>query len=361
MNQIIKTLIPIYPKRKFTVLEILQFTILLSILLYFGKTLFIPLCFAMLISFILYPICKWMEKKGVNRSISIFLSISLVTSLLLTIVYLLFLQLSEFLNEWHTLKIKFSESLTELFDFIEKWYGINADDISKLPEKLLNSSLSQIFSFLINATYSISISTFYIIIIPVFSALILYYRHILTTALYSLFPPEKKDAIHEILTETIHIYHSFIKGMMLVYLIVGILNGIGLAIIGISHPFLFGFIASILTFIPYIGILISSLLPISISWITYNSIWYPLAVVLVFTVVQFLEAYIIFPLVVGNRLKINALAIIFVIVLGGILWGAAGMILFIPLVSILKLIADRTESLKILSILLGNKPATKKK
>jgi len=128
----------------------------------------------------------------------------------------------------------------------------------------------------------------------------------LTTALYSFFPTDKKEAIREILTETIHIYHNFIKGMLLVYLIVGILNGIGLAIIGISHPFLFGFIASILTFISYIGILISSLLPISISWITYNSIWYPIAVVLVFTVVQLLEAYIIFPLVVGNRLKINA-------------------------------------------------------
>ncbi|NEW80635.1 MAG: AI-2E family transporter, partial [Gelidibacter sp.] len=61
------------------------------------------------------------------------------------------------------------------------------------------------------------------------------------------------------------------------------------------------------------------------------------------------------------RLKINTLAIIVAIVAGGILWGAAGMILFIPFLSILKLIADRTESLKILSLLLGNDNPPKKK
>jgi len=142
--------------------------------------------------------------------------------------------------------------------------------------------------------------------------------------------------------------------MLLVYLIVGILNSIGLAIIGIPHPFLFGFIASILTFIPYVGIMISSLLPITIAWITFNSVWHPLGVILVFGIVQILEAYIIFPFAVGSRLKINTLVIIVMVIAGGILWGAAGMILFIPFISIVKLIADRTESLKILSLLLGD-------
>jgi predicted PurR-regulated permease PerM len=172
--------------------------------------------------------------------------------------------------------------------------------------------------------------------------------------LYHIFPPEKKKIIHEILVETIHAYYNFIKGMLLVYLIVGTLNSIGLAIIGVPHPFLFGFIASILTFIPYIGIIISSLLPITVSWITFNSIWYPIGVITVFSVVQALEAYVIFPYAVGSRLKINTLVIIIMVIVGSILWGAAGMILFVPFISIVKLIADRTDSLKILSLLLGD-------
>ncbi|HQK38819.1 MAG TPA: AI-2E family transporter, partial [Flavobacterium alvei] len=68
-------MMPIPTNKKFSVLEILQYTVLISILLYFGKPLFIPLSFALLISFILYPVCKWMEKKGISKSISIFVSI----------------------------------------------------------------------------------------------------------------------------------------------------------------------------------------------------------------------------------------------------------------------------------------------
>jgi predicted PurR-regulated permease PerM len=191
------------------------------------------------------------------------------------------------------------------------------------------------------------------ILVPIFSALILAYREMLAEVLYRLFPARKRESIHEILVETIVAYYNFVKGMLLVYLIVGLLNSLGLWIIGVPRPFLLGFIASILTFIPYVGILVASLPPIFISWVTYNSILYPFYVILVFTFVQLLEAYLIFPFAVGGSLKINTLVIMVVILVGGMLWGGAGMILFIPFVSILKLIADRTEGLETLAILLG--------
>lgn len=292
---------------------------------------------------------------------SILLAISTIFLLLGAIIYLLFSQIEGFLHEWYLFKAKFSELFMQLYKFLEERYDINTDDFSKLPGNLLNGSGSQIFGFLMNTAYSISMWAFFLIIIPVFSTLILYYRELFTKVLYRLFPADKKESLHEILIETISSYYNFVKGMLLVYLIVGILNSVGLAILGIPHPFMFGFIASILTFIPYAGIIISSLLPIAVSWVTYDSIWYPIGVILIFAFVQLLEANIIFPLAVGNRLKINPLVIIIVIIAGGILWGAAGMILFIPFISIIKLIADRTESLKTLSLLLGSDSPPKKK
>ena len=340
--------------RRFSVLEILQFIVLLSLILYFGKTLFIPLSFSLLVGFILYPICKWMETKGINKGIAIVISILGVTLLAGAIIYLLFVQFSEFLEEWQSLRIKLSETINQLSVFISERFDISLKKQTEFINNTLNNSGSQAFSIVRNTAYSLSESVFFLLMIPVFSTLILFHRQMLSNALYELFPKEKKNTIHEILVETINAYYNFIKGMLVVYLIVGLLNSIGLLLIGVPHPFLFGFIASILTFIPYVGIMISSLLPIAISWITYNSIWYPLAVIAVFSIVQVLEAYIIFPFAVGNRLKINTLVIIIAIIVGGILWGAAGMILFIPFVSVMKLIADRTPSLKTLSVLLGD-------
>ena len=86
-----------------------------------------------------------------------------------------------------------------------------------------------------------------------------------------IFPHIHKARIREILKLTIDTYYNFIKGMAIVYIIVGILNSVGLLILGVPHAILFGFIShSILTFIPYVGIMVASLLPITVSWITFN-------------------------------------------------------------------------------------------
>lgn len=340
--------------RKISALEFLLYFVLLAVVLYFGRLIFIPLSFALLISFILYPVCRWLEKKGINQIIAIAISLTIVFLIMVSILSLLVFQIKEFALEWDTFKEKIIEAINQMSLFIFQYFNITNNEQAVFLKNLISHSENQALSILKTTFYSLSQTLFYIIIIPVFSALILFHRSMFKDALLQFFPIDQKEKILEILLETIHAYHNFIKGMFLVYLIVGILNSIGLLIIGIPHPFMFGFVAAILTFIPYIGIMVSALLPIAISWITFNSIWYPIGVIAVFSIVQILEAYIIFPYVVGNRLKINTLIIIIMITLGGILWGAAGMILFIPFTSIIKLIADRTESLKAISILLGD-------
>lgn len=352
MIQIPSTQVTVQTTRRYTLLEKLQFTVLICVLLYFGRTLLIPLSIALLISCLLYPSCSWMEKKGINKSVAIGIAIFGLCLLFAGVAYLLFLQFARFSNEWLQLRIKLSEAFKQLGLYMASHFGISKEQQDAWLKNIADSSGSELIPFLRLTLYSFSVMFVLLILIPIISALILYYRRQLVKALHNLFPVSEKDKISEILRATVHTYFSFIKGMLLVYLIVGILNSIGLAIIGIPNPILFGFIASILTFIPYVGILIASLLPIAISWITFNSIWYPLGVILVFTIVQYLEANVIFPFAVSNRLNINTLATIVAILVGGILWGGIGMILFIPFLGIIKLIADKTAGLKTLSILL---------
>ncbi len=353
MIQIPTTPVPLKNYRRASLLAILQYVILISIILYFGRVLFIPLSFSLLISFILYPFCKWMEKKKISRTIAISVSISVITILIAAIFYLLFIQAAAFSHEWDNLKAKLAETYSQFTVFFTGQFGWSKDQQLILLRKIAGGSGSQILPLIRTMVYSLSETLFLFFLIPIFSALILYHRQRLVNILYRLFPEEKKNMIDEVLIESIHAYYNFIKGMLLVYFIVGILNSIGLVIIGIPHPFFFGFVASILTFIPYIGIIVASLLPITVAWITYSSIWYPLGVILVFSVVQVIEANIIFPFAISSRLNLNTLMVLIAIIAGGILWGAAGMILFIPFIGILKLVADRIEKLKTISILLG--------
>ena len=334
-------------------LTILQYIVFGGAILYVGRPLFIPLSFALLISCILYPICIWLEHHKVKKMTAIILSLSLIFILFGVILFLFVLQLRNFSHEWGTLQAKLSQSLTEISVWITQEFNISAEKQNQWLENMSRQSGSDAMGFIKKTISAGTVSGVLFILIPVYVVLILYHRDRWVEVLYRIFPSQRRERIREILHLSIQSYYNFIKGMLLVYLIVGILNSLGLYILGIPNPALFGFTASILTFIPYAGILIASLLPITISWVTYNSIWYPIGVIAVFSIVQYLEANVIFPLAVSSRLKLNALVTIAAIVVGGILWGVAGLILFIPFLGIMKLIADRTPALKTWAMLLG--------
>jgi predicted PurR-regulated permease PerM len=302
---------------------------------------------------VLYPVCTWLERHKFNRMAAIAFSISGLTILFLLFLFLLAQQLMALLQEWPTLQVKLQSALEEISLWLTGNFNIAKEKQMIWLNQWLAGSSGNAMMFISKTLSASAVGAVYFILIPVYAVLNLYYRSKWLEVLYRIFPSEGRERIREIVKLSIQSYYNFIKGMAVVYLIVGILNSAGLYLLGIPHPVLFGFVASILTFIPYIGILVASLLPISMAWITYNSIWYPLGVVGVFGFVQYLEANLIFPLAVSNCLKINALVTIVCIFAGGLLWGVAGMILFVPFVGILKLVAERTPSLKTLSLILG--------
>ena len=331
----------------------LQYVIYGGVLLYFGRDILIPLSFAALVSFVLYPVCAWLERKGVGRVTAIILSVALIILLGLLIVALLLSQLVAFIDEWPSLLEQINGSFHDLRTFLVDVLGISVEQQENLVRQMSDQSGGSLLPIISRALSASAASGILLVLIPVYTVLILYYRRQWVHILYRMFPGETPEELRQMLRLTIQTYYSFIKGMALVYLIVGLLNSLGLWLLGIPHPFLFGFIASILTFIPYVGIIGGSLLPITMAWITYDSIWYPVGIVGIFAFVQYLEANVIFPLAVSSRLNVNTLVMLVAIFLGAILWGMAGMILFVPFVGIAKLIADHNPRWKTVSMILG--------
>lgn len=341
------------PKGNNSYLVALQAVFFGSVILYFGRTFFIPLSFAVLISFVLYPICVWLEGKSINRMASILFSMSVVILFGAAIILLLVYQFTTFISEWPVIKVKLLEVIEQFSGYIFTTFGVSRIRQNELLTQILNQSSGNLFTLIRHLISTYSLSAVLLILVPIYSTLILFYRKRLVKALYMIFPIESRVGIKAVLSQTITAYYNFIKGMGIVYLAVGTLNSVGLLVLGVPHAIFFGYTAAILTFIPYVGIMVGALLPMTMSWITYNSIWYPIGVVFLFSLVQYLEANLIFPLAVSNKLKINALATISAIVVGGIIWGVAGMILFVPFLAIAKLIVDNSPKLKTWSVLLG--------
>lgn len=324
-----------------------------GLILYFARPVFVPLSFAILISFVLYPICRWLESKGVSRMGAIALALLLLLVLTSGLVVLLAGQVLAFVKEWPAIQVKFDQAVAEVSQTLVNVFGVSMERQRSLLADISHQSATNLLKVIGDTLLMSASSLVLLILIPVYAVLILYYRNYWVKVLGRIFSGEKGDNLHQIITLSIDAYHRFIKGMFIVYLIVAALNSLGLVLLGIPHAILFGCIASILTIVPYVGIIAGSLLPIAMAWITYDSLWYPLGIVGIFTFVQYLEANVIFPFAVSSRLNVNTLVMLLVIFAGGIVWGVAGMILFVPFVGIVKLVADHNPKWKTISMILG--------
>ena len=121
-------------------LQWIQYIVLISVILYFGRDIFIPISFALLISFVLYPICRWMEAKGVGRLTAIVISLSLLIVLGLLIVTLLVSQFVAFAHEWPHLQAKLDHSFGELSGYLRDVFNITKDQQAKIVAKITDNS-----------------------------------------------------------------------------------------------------------------------------------------------------------------------------------------------------------------------------
>ena len=265
------------------------------------------------------------------------------------LIWLLFWQIELFSKDANTL----FKSLEIEINGLQKWLVHELGVSNKTQQNWAEKIIANLGS-MAQSTIQTTVHTLFLLFLtPVYTALFMYHRKTFVAFLQLVTPVNYQLELNIILQEVIHTYFNYIKGMIFVYLIVGTLNSVGLLMLGVKHAILFGMLCAIMTIIPYIGIFVSALLPISVIWLQTGSIWYPLAVIVIFSFVQYLEANVIFPKVVGNQLNVSTMAMLVAIILGGLIWGVAGMVLFIPIVAILKIISTNIVSWKPLNILIS--------
>lgn len=323
-----------------------------------AEDLLIPFTFATLFAFILYPVVKWFRLKNVGDTWSIVISMTGVTLLLAFVIFLLSAQIVRMTDDINS----FQEDLSRVFETVvlflnEKVKIIPNIDIKSFPETatafLGDNGLS-----LVSGTLGFT-STFlsYFTLTAVFTFLILLYSRQITEALTQFSDEKDQASFRKMLKEVQQVGQKYLTGMIILILLMGTLNSIGLFSLGIEYALFFGFLAALLAVIPYVGSFLGGIIPTIFALITYESLWYPAGVIGIFWLVQFLEGNFLNPKIVGGSLNLNALFSILSLIGGGLIWGIPGMILFLPLMAILKTISRYYEELKPLAKLMGNEQA----
>ena len=139
-----------------------------------------------------------------------------------------------------------------------------------------------------------------------------------------------------------------------------IMYGIGFAVIGIKNPFMFAIICGLMEIIPFIGNITGTTLTVLVSAVNGANLNVLGGIVLIYGIVQFIQGWVLEPLILGPQVKINPLFTIIALVLGEIIWGIPGIILAIPITAIFKITCDHIESLKPFGFLIGEIKKNKK-
>jgi predicted PurR-regulated permease PerM len=317
------------------------------------KEILIPLLFAVLISILLHPVCERMEKWRFPRILAITLSILLFIIVIAVLIYLVSVQVAGFADELPRITEKAEAYLDQLFVMGEQYFGISRSEQVTEAQKYLVNLLSDSRALLLGTLVATTSTLTTVTLVPLYVFFFLLYRDFFRQFVHKAFYKVPNFKLDKVLNKIYEVIQSYMAGLLLVIGIVGILNTIGLLLLGIDYAVFFGFLAAFLILIPYIGILIGSLFPALMSIITEDSAWYALGVVGVMGFVQFLEGNFITPNIVGSKVSVNPLAAIVMLLLGGQLWGLPGLILALPLTAILKVIMDADSRLEPFGFLLG--------
>ena len=324
--------------------KLLVVVALTIVTLVLAQDIVIPFAFAGILSIVMLPVVKKLEERKVGTALSITIVLFSTIILIGLFIWLIVNQVIGLINDLPNLQVQFETFIDQASRTLRRDFGISTAEQKNLVSEVMKSISTYLGGILISTTNTIST----LVQIPIYIFLFLIYRDKFRLFFISFLKSEelvwKKDVERVI--------QGYISGLFLVTLIIAALNTIGLLALGIEHAIFFGILSGVLTIIPYVGIIIGALFPIIMALITKDNIWYALGVVIVFSIVQFLEGNFITPRITGSKVSINALAAIIALLIGGKLLGIAGMILAVPGIGLLKILLAHTNRLKPFVILL---------
>lgn len=324
---------------------------LIVLALYGLKVVLIPLLFAIIFAVMIFPFCLRLEKWGIPKGIASFLAVFLVTVVLAIIAYVIWKQLAIFADQIPQISAKLNAAINDLRDFAAHKFSMKKSEVgNRIQEQLTRWQNSSISVDSLNVVSSLLLNIF---LIPLYIFFIIYYRHFFIEFFYKLFHSVERELIDETILKMGLVIKGYLFGQLLDILIIGVANSIVLYLVGVGYPIVLGFVISTLCIIPYLGMIVGSLLALLVAFMTTHASWQPITAFTLLWVIHIIDSNLLSPVIIGSRVSLNPLMGIFMLFLFGELWGLPGLFLAIPLAAIMKVICDTVPALKAFGFLLG--------
>ena len=312
--------------------------------LYFAREFFLPVIVAFILALTLSPLVRWFSRRRVPAALS---AVVIVVSMFVTTLlgaYTLMVPVSDWVDRAPEIGRQLESKLAafraplEAIQDAEKQVDEVAkdEDVQTVTVKgpgLMQSAASSVLSILTSLT-----------ITAVLLAFLLGSGDLFYSKLVRTFDTlkDKKRAL-KIAHDVERVVSRYLFTIALINIGLGIVVGAGMWYLGMPTPYIFGIIATVANFIPYIGALIGMAAAVAVAVVTFDTLSLPLMVGGFYFLCTFFEGQVITPLVVGRRLQLNAVAVFISVAFWAWLWGIVGALLAVPMLVIIKTICDHFE------------------
>ncbi len=320
-----------------------------------GKNVLSPLIFSCLFSILLLPFAQFLERKlKFHRSISSMLAVIVFLIFIGLVFFLVGTQLAILADDWPKFQNQLNTSILNIQIWISNTFQINISKqisyVNNTTKEIMNSGTNVIGVTLL----SLSSYLLFFVFTFIYTFFFLLYRSLIMSFLVSVFLEENASIVHEVIEQVQFIIRKYIIGLLIEMAIIAIVVCMAFWVMDIKYAILLGLLTALLNIIPYIGIFTALLVSTLITFATSALISSVIFVIITLVIVHLIDSNILLPLVVGSKVRINALITILGVIIGEMIWGISGMFLSIPIIAVLKVIFDRVESLKPWGVILGD-------
>ena len=319
-----------------------------------GKSILVPLVFALLFSVMLLPVANFLERRfRLPRSLAAMISVLLLVGSLAGLLYLVGSQITSLADDWPQFKAQVMSSMTSLQQWISSKFHIRIRQqmtyVNNATSKLLETGGSVIG----DVAMSLSSLLLTLVFILIDTFFLLYYRRLIIRFLVAVFREENAVIVYDIIAQVQSRIRQYILGLLLEMVIVATATCLALWILGIKYAVLLGLLTGLFNLVPYIGIITALLLSLLVTFATAGAAKLLLVIAVVLGI-HLIDSNVLLPVIVGSKVRINAFITILGVVIGENVWGIAGTFLAIPIIAIAKIVFDRIDPLKPWGLLLGD-------
>ena len=330
--------------------------------LYYAKPFLVPFAFAALLSMLLLPLARWFERRRVNRGLASLFSLLTFLGLMVAIIWLVSWQVSTLSEDLSNIEQRVTGLINKAKDYVSNTLGISKEKqdamIKQQQQGSGGSGGKSLVSTVLSSTMGFVVD---FILVLVYTFLLLYFRtHLKKFVMMQLRTDEKPEA-KKMMEEGSKVAQQYLAGLGMMIVCLWIMYGIGFSIAGVKHAIFFAILCGLLEIIPFVGNLTGTSLTVLMAVSQGGGSGIVLGVIITYMLVQFLQTYILEPLVVGREVNINPLFTIVALVTGEMIWGIPGLVLALPLLGILKIICEHVEPLHPYAYLIGGEKKSKNK